>query len=192
MTIPTTFAGRKAMEKEAFKVAQREFAQLGWTLVPLALDRETILPLNSLLSLPLLPPQTFLLICLPDAIGYCEATEDAHLIELKSTHRETFSVRLRDFIALLGWEALLVVVNLTTGEVRAELAARLPAPAKILVPQKPSNGFDAVALEVVMDRFPDVPVLVDVPVAAGSAAPFGVWSLSDLQPLSECLGGDRG
>jgi hypothetical protein len=176
--VPATFEGRKQLETEAWRLVRKIFERHGWKIAPLGLNRTLILPEAEplVVSAPF-PPTVVMLVCVPDAIAFHEPTQKSWLVELKSTNRDTFSLRCRDFAALLMWQALLVVVHLPSGRVHACLIDNLPAPQRV----------DAGGLAVLQHQFPEVAVLTGVTVAAGSKAPFAVWELERLPSLEGFL-----
>ncbi|MCX7968105.1 MAG: hypothetical protein N3B10_06390 [Armatimonadetes bacterium] len=187
VAVPKTFIGRKRLEFEAFRIARGAFAQLGWKLEPLALDRETVLPLDRLSQFPVLPLQLLFLVALPDAIAVCEPQKVAFMVELKSTIRKTVSIRCRDLLAIQAWNAAICVVHLSTKRVFASFANELEPPERIIVPRKPTERWDILGLQATLSRYPEVPVATAIGVEAGSKAPFGVWRLSAFAPLDALL-----
>jgi hypothetical protein len=115
-------------------------------------------------------------------------------LELKATYRDTFTVRSRDFAALLMWQSLLCVVHLPSERVYVCPIDDLPAPERIIVPvtDRPLSRWDEGGFAILRRRFPKAPIVQGAKVSAGSRAPFGIWRLSDLTPLERFLvGGDR-
>jgi hypothetical protein len=188
--VPATFEGRKQLETEAWRLVRKIFERHGWKIAPLGLNRTLILPEAEplVVSAPF-PPTVVMLVCVPDAIAFHEPTQRSWLVELKSTNRDTFSLRCRDFAALLMWQALLVVVHLPTGRVHACLIDNLPAPQRVILPCRdyPLSRWDMGGLAVLQHQFPEVAVLTGVTVAAGSKAPFAVWELESLPSLEGFL-----
>jgi hypothetical protein len=193
--VPTTFAGRKRWEMEAWRLTRDAFQQHGFQIAPLGLNRSLILPQAEplILSAPS-PPTVLMLLCAPDAIAFHKPTQRSYLLELKATYRDTFALRARDFAALLMWQSLLCVVHLPSERVYVCPIDDLPAPERIIVPltDRPLSRWDEGGFALLRRRFPEVPVMQGTIVFAGSQAPFGIWRLADLTPLERFLvGGDR-
>ena len=188
--VPTTFGGRKQWEAEAWKVVRKVFEKHGWKIAPLGMNRSLILPeAEPLIMTAADPPTVVMLICVPDAIAVHEPTNRSLLVELKSTSRETFSLRARDFAALLMWQAMLAVVHLPSGAVYACPVENLPPPKSVILPQRdyPLTLWDGGGLAVLEHQFPEVTVLTGITVVAGSKAPFAVWELATLERLEAYL-----
>ena len=188
--VPNTFVGRKQLEAEAWKLVRRVFQRHGWKIAPLGMNRSLILPeAEPLIMTAPNPPTVLMLVCVPDAIAVHEPTRQSWLVELKSTNRETFALRARDFAALLMWQALLAVVHLPSGIVYACPVEDLPPPKLVMLPQRdyPFSLWDEGGLTVLQHQFPEVTVLTGVTVVAGSKAPFAVWELESLQRLEDYL-----
>jgi hypothetical protein len=130
-----------------------------------------------------------MLVCVPDCIAVHEPSKRSWLVELKSTNRETFALRARDFAALLMWQALLAVAHLPTGAVYACPVENLPPPKLVMLPQRDHelSLWDAGGLTVLQSQFPEVEVLTGVTVVAGSKAPFGLWEITGLPRLEAFL-----
>jgi hypothetical protein len=113
-------------------------------------------------------------------------------LELKATYRDTFTVRSRDFAALLMWQSLLCVVHLPSERVYVCPIDDLPNPERILVPvtSRPLCHWDKGGFSILQRRFPEAPIVQGAKVSAGSQAPFGIWRLSALTPLERFLRGD--
>ena len=189
-SVPTTFSGRKQLEAEAWKLVRKVFEHHGWKIAPLGLNRSLILPeAEPLVAVAPNPPTVIMLVCVPDCVAVHEPTKRSWLVELKSTTRETFALRARDFAALLMWQALLVVAHLPTGTVYACPVEDLPPPKLVMLPQRDHelSLWDAGGLTVLQSQFPEVEVLTGVTVVAGSKAPFGVWEITGLQKLEAFL-----
>ena len=189
-TVPTTFSGRKQLEAEAWKLVRKVFEHHGWKIAPLGLNRSLILPeAEPLVAVAPNPPTVIMLVCVPDCVAVHEPTKRSWLVELKSTTRETFALRARDFAALLMWQALLVVAHLPTGTVYACPVENLPPPKLVMLPLRDHelSLWDAGGLTVLQSQFPEVEVLTGVTVVAGSKAPFGVWEITGLQKLEAFL-----
>jgi len=189
-SVPTTFLGRKQLEAEAWKLVRKVFEHHGWKIAPLGLNRSLILPeAEPLVAVAPNPPTVIMLVCVPDCVAVHEPTKRSWLVELKSTTRETFALRARDFAALLMWQALLVVAHLPTGTVYACPVEDLPPPKLVMLPQRDHelSLWDAGGLTVLQSQFPEVEVLTGVTVVAGSKAPFGVWEITGLQKLEAFL-----
>ncbi len=196
LIVPATFAGRKAWEHQAWHTVQRTFSKHGIAFVPLCLSRsQTFSAAEPFLSHLSSPPTALLLTCLPDALAVAPKPASpytrAWLIELKSTVRDTFALRARDFAAMWLWQAVLVVVHLPTQQAFASPIEDLPAPLRLFIPSPQISPFDAAGLKLLRQRFPDVQVIEGIRVAAGSKAPFALWRLCDLQPLETLIGGER-
>jgi len=188
--VPPTFAGRKQLEVEAWKAVRKVFERHGWKIAPLGMNRSLILPeAEPLIMAAPNPPTVLMLVCVPDAIAVHEPTGQSLLVELKSTNRETFSLRARDFAALLMWQAMLTVVHLPSGVVYACPVEDLPPPKLVMLPQRdyPFSLWDEGGLTVLQHQFPEVKVLTGVTVVAGSKAPFAVWELESLERLETYL-----
>jgi len=188
--VPTTFVGRKQLEAEAWKLVRKVFERHGWKIAPLGMNRSLILPeAEPLVMTAPNPPTVLMLVCVPDAIAVHEPTRRSWLVELKSTNRETFSLRVRDFAALLMWQALLAVVHLPSGIVYACPVEDLPPPKLVMLPQRdyPLSLWDEGGLVVLQHQFPEVTVLSGVTVVAGSKAPFALWELETLERLEAYL-----
>jgi hypothetical protein len=193
--VPTTFAGRKRWEMEAWRLTRDAFQQHGFQVAPLGLNRSLLLPQAEplILSAPS-PPTVLMLLCAPDAIALHKSTRRAYLVELKATYRETFALRCRDFAAFLMWQSLLCVVHLPSERVYVCPIDDLPAPERILVPvsDRLRSRWDESGFAILRRRFPEAPIVQGAKVSAGSQAPFGIWRLADLTPLERFLvGGDR-
>jgi len=189
-SVPTTFSGRKQLEVEAWKLVRKVFERHGWRIAPLGLDRSLVLPeAEPLVAVAPNPPTVIMLVCVLDAIAVHEPTKRSWLVELKSTNRETFALRARDFAALLMWQALLVVAHLPSGTVYACLVENLPPPKLVMLPQRDHelSLWDAGGLTVLQSQFPEVEVLTGVTVVAGSKAPFGLWEIAGLPRLEAFL-----
>ncbi|MCS3919797.1 hypothetical protein Q2T83_03860 [Fervidibacter sacchari] len=190
-SVPTTFFGRKQLEAAAWRVVKKAFERHGWRISPVGLHRSSlILPeAEPLVMTAPHPPTIIMLVCVPDAIAVHEPTRRSWLVELKSTNRETFALRARDFAALLMWQALLVVAHLPTGTVYACPVEDLPPPKLVMLPHREGglSLWDEGGLTVLQSQFPEVEVLTGVTVVAGSKAPFGVWEISGLQKLEAFL-----
>jgi hypothetical protein len=193
----TTFAERKDLEHQAWQLAKSRFHQLGFHLVPLCLNRPKTFPHAEPFFAQLKsPPEAVLLTCLPDALAFYQPADNlSWLVELKTTLRETFAIRSRDYAAMAMWQrllpVLLVVVYLPTAKVFACPIDNLPTPKVILIPSTQISLFDDNGLRLLHQRFPDVQVIEGVKVHAGSKAPFALWRLCDLQPLETLIGGER-
>jgi len=188
--VPTTFAGRKQWEAEAWKLVRKVFKQHDWKIAPLGMNRSLILPeAEPLVMAAPNPPTVLMLVCVPDAIAVHEPTKQSLLVELKSTNRETFSLRARDFAALLMWQAMLTVVHLPSGVVYACPIEDLPPPKLVMLPQRDYlfSLWDEGGLAVLQHQFPEVTILTGVTVVAGSKAPFAVWELESLERLEAYL-----
>jgi len=188
--VPNTFTGRKQLEMEAWKLVRKVFERHGWKIAPLGMNRSLILPeAEPLIMAAPNPPTVLMLVCVPDAIAVREPTNQSLLVELKSTSRETFSLRARDFAALLMWQAMLAVVHLPSGIVYACPVEDLPPPKLVMLPQRdyPFSLWDEGGLTVLQHQFPEVTVLTGVTVVAGSKAPFAVWELESLERLETYL-----
>jgi hypothetical protein len=188
--VPNSFVGRKQMESEAWKLVRKVFERYGWKIAPVGMNRSLILPeAEPLIMTAPNPPTVLMLVCVPDAIAVHEPTRQSLLVELKSTHRETFSLRARDFAALLMWQAMLAVAHLPTGVVYACPVENLPPPKLVMLPQRdyPLSLWDKGGLAVLQHQFPEVTVLTGVTVVAGSKAPFAVWELESLERLEAYL-----
>jgi len=189
-TVPTSFLGRKQLEAEAWKLVRKAFERHGWKIAPLGLNRALILPeAEPLVAVAPNPPTVIMLVCVPDCIAVHEPSKRSWLVELKSTNRETFALRARDFAALLMWQALLVVAHLPSGTVYACPVENLSPPKLVMLPQREGglSLWDAGGLTVLQSQFPEVEVLTGVTVVAGSKAPFGVWEITGLQKLEAFL-----
>jgi len=189
-TVPTSFLGRKQLEAEAWKLVRKAFERHGWKIAPLGLNRALILPeAEPLVAVAPNPPTVIMLVCVPDCIAVHEPSKRSWLVELKSTNRETFALRARDFAALLMWQALLVVAHLPSGTVYACPVENLPPPKLVMLPQREGglSLWDEGGLTVLQSQFPEVEVLTGVTVVAGSKAPFGVWEITGLQKLEAFL-----
>jgi len=189
-SVPTTFLGRKQLEAEAWKLVRKVFEHHGWKIAPLGLNRSLILPeAEPLVAVAPNPPTVIMLVCVPDAIAVHEPTKRSWLVELKSTNRETFALRARDFAALLMWQALLVVAHLPSGTVYACPVDNLPPPKLVMLPQRDHelSLWDEGGLTVLQSQFPEVEVLTGVTVVAGSKAPFGLWEIAGLPRLEAFL-----
>jgi len=189
-SVPTTFLGRKQLEAEAWKLVRKVFEHHGWKIAPLGLNRSLILPeAEPLVAVAPNPPTVIMLVCVPDCVAVHEPSKRSWLVELKSTNRETFALRARDFAALLMWQALLVVAHLPSGTVYACPVENLPPPKLVMLPQREGglSLWDEGGLTVLQSQFPEVEVLTGVTVVAGSKAPFGVWEISGLQKLEAFL-----
>ena len=189
-SVPTTFLGRKQLEAAAWRVAREIFERHGWKIAPLALNRFLIFPeAEPLVAVAPNPPTVIMLVCVPDCVAVHEPTKRSWLVELKSTTRETFALRARDFAALLMWQALLVVAHLPSGTVYACPVENLPPPKLVMLPQREGglSLWDEGGLTVLQSQFPEVEVLTGVTVVAGSKAPFGVWEITGLQKLEAFL-----
>jgi len=189
-SVPTTFLGRKQLEAEAWKLVRKVFEHHGWKIAPLGLNRSLILPeAEPLVAVAPNPPTVIMLVCVPDCVAVHEPTKRSWLVELKSTTRETFALRARDFAALLMWQALLVVAHLPTGTVYACPVENLPPPKLVMLPLRDHelSLWDAGGLTVLQSQFPEVEVLTGVTVVAGSKAPFGLWEIAGLSRLEAFL-----
>jgi len=189
-SVPTTFLGRKQLEAEAWKLVCKVFERHGWKIAPLGLNRSLVLPqAEPLVAVAPNPPTVIMLVCVPDCIAVHEPTRRSWLVELKSTNRETFALRARDFAALLMWQALLTVAHLPSGTIYACLIDNLPPPKSIIIPQceRELSLWDAGGLTVLQSEFPEVEVLANVPVSTGSRAPFGLWEIAGLPRLEAFL-----
>jgi len=189
-SVPTTFLGRKQLEAAAWRVAREIFERHGWKIAPLGLNRSLILPeAEPLVTVAPNPPTVIMLVCVPDCIAVHEPSKRSWLVELKSTNRETFALRARDFAALLMWQALLAVAHLPTGAVYACPVENLPPPKLVMLPQRDHelSLWDAGGLTVLQSQFPEVEVLTGVTVVAGSKAPFGLWEIAGLPRLEAFL-----
>jgi len=188
--VPTTFLGRKQLEAEAWKLVRKVFERHGWKIAPLGLNRSLILPeAEPLVAVAPNPPTVIMLVCVPDAIAVHEPTRRSWLVELKSTNRETFALRARDYAALLMWQALLIVTHLPTGAIHACSVENLPPPKLVMLPQRDHelSLWDAGGLTVLQSEFPEVEVITGVSVITGSKAPFGVWEVEQLPRLEAFL-----
>ena len=188
--VPTTFEGRKQLEAEAWKLVRKVFEKHGWKIAPVGMNRSLILPeAEPLIMTAPNPPTVLMLVCVPDAIAVHEATKQSWLVELKSTTRETFALRARDFAALLMWDALLTVAHLPSGIVYACRVENLPPPKAVMLPQReyPLTLWDEGGLAVLEHQFPEITVRTGVTVVAGSKAPFAVWDLESLERLEAFL-----
>jgi len=188
--VPTTFIGRKQWEAEAWKAVRKVFERHGWKIAPLGMNRSLILPeAEELVMTAFNPPTVVMLVCVPDAIAVHEPTKQSWLVELKSTNRETFAIRARDFAALLMWDALLAVAHLPSAVVYACRVENLPPPKAVVLPQRdyPLTLWDEGGLAVLQHQFPEVTVLTGVTVVTGSKAPFAVWELESLERLEAFL-----
>ena len=189
-SVPTTFLGRKQLETEAWRLVRKVFERYGWRIAPLGLNRSLILPeAEPLVTVAPNPPTVIMLVCVPDCIAVHEPSKRSWLVELKSTNRETFALRARDFAALLMWQALLAVAHLPTGAVYACPVENLPPPKLVMLPQRDHelSLWDAGGLTVLQSQFPEVEVLTGVTVVAGSKAPFGLWEIAGLPRLEAFL-----
>jgi len=189
-SVPTTFIGRKQLEAEAWKLVRKVFERHGWKIAPLGLNRSLVLPqAEPLVAVAPNPPTVIMLVCVPDCIAVHEPTRRSWLVELKSTNRETFALRARDFAALLMWQALLTVAHLPSGTVYACLIDNLPPPKLVMLPQRdyPLSLWDEGGLTVLQHQFPEVEVVTGITVVAGSKAPFALWELEGLQRLEAYL-----
>ncbi|MEZ8216838.1 hypothetical protein B0813_000375 [Candidatus Fervidibacteria bacterium JGI MDM2 SSWTFF-3-K9] len=189
-SVPTTFLGRKQLEAEAWQLVKKIFKHHGWKIAPLGLNRSLILPeAEPLVAVAPNPPTVIMLVCVPDCVAVHEPTKRSWLVELKSTTRETFALRARDFAALLMWQALLVVAHLPSGTVYACPVENLPPPKLVMLPQREGglSLWDEGGLTVLLSEFPEVEVVSGVAVTAGSKAPFGIWEISSLQKLEAFL-----
>ena len=189
-SVPTTFLGRKQLEAEAWQLVKKIFKHHGWKIAPLGLNRSLILPeAEPLVAVAPNPPTVIMLVCVPDCVAVHEPTKRSWLVELKSTTRETFALRARDFAALLMWQALLVVAHLPSGTVYACPVENLPPPKLVMLPQRDHelSLWDEGGLTVLLSEFPEVEVVSGVAVTAGSKAPFGVWEIIGLQKLEAFL-----
>lgn len=189
-SVPTTFLGRKQLETEAWRLVRKVFERYGWRIAPLGLNRSLILPeAEPLVTVAPNPPTVIMLVCVPDCIAVHEPSKRSWLVELKSTNRETFALRARDFAALLMWQALLAVAHLPTGAVYACPVENLPPPKLVMLPQRDHelSLWDAGGLTVLQSQFPEVEVLTGVTVVAGSKAPFGLWEITGLPRLEAFL-----
>jgi len=188
--VPTTFLARKQFEAEAWKLVRKVFERHGWKIAPLGLNRSLILPeAEPLVAVAPNPPTVIMLVCVPDAIAVHEPTRRSWLVELKSTNRETFALRARDYTALSMWQALLTVAHLPSGTICACPIDNLPPPKSIIIPQseRELSLWDAGGLTVLRSEFPEVEVITGVSVVAGSKAPFGVWEVEQLPRLEAFL-----
>jgi len=188
--VPTTFLGRKQLEAEAWKLVRKVFERHGWKIAPLGLNRSLILPeAEPLVAVAPNPPTVIMLVCVPDAVAVHEPTRRSWLVELKSTNRETFALRARDYAALLMWQALLTIAHLPTNTICACPIDNLPPPKSIIIPQSEHelSLWDSGGLAVLRSEFPEVEVITGVSVVAGSKAPFGVWEVASLPRLEAFL-----
>jgi hypothetical protein len=178
----------------AWRLTRKAFQRHGFQVAALGLNRSLILPQAEplILSAPS-PPTVLMLLCAPDAIALHKSTRRAYLVEVKTTQRDTFALRARDFAALLMWQSLLCVVHLPSERVYACPIDDLPAPERILVPvtDRPISRWDEGGFAILLRRFPEASIVQGAKVSAGSQAPFGIWRLSDLTPLERFLGGER-
>jgi len=189
-SVPNSFEGRKQLEAEAWKLVRKVFEKHGWKIAPVGMNRSLILPeAEPLIMTAPNPPTVLMLVCVPDAIAVHEATKQSWLVELKSTTRETFALRARDFAALLMWDALLTVAHLPSGAVYACRVENLPPPKLVMLPQRdhPFSLWDEGGLAVLEHQFPEITVRTGVTVVAGSKAPFAVWELESLERLEAYL-----